>query len=163
MANQISMELHKIRQKCPLYETHGKSVCILSSLLFQVWVQWPKLYFPGSLYNCSKFPQYNTVVWRMPVTRGIKHKCCCVRTVISLSNIGFTWCIETNLFSKIYGKLMANDFLMTPYCVIYSKKKKKVNLGFFMNSSYLVCVKVLILMFLSNTYIFIISCIVTDF
>lgn len=27
MANQISMELHKIRQKCPLYETHGKSVC----------------------------------------------------------------------------------------------------------------------------------------
>ncbi|XP_068698016.1 lysine-specific histone demethylase 1A-like isoform X3 [Montipora foliosa] len=25
MANQISMELHKIRQKCPLYETHGKS------------------------------------------------------------------------------------------------------------------------------------------
>ncbi|KAK2558028.1 Lysine-specific histone demethylase 1A [Acropora cervicornis] len=35
MANQISMELHKIRQKCPLYETHGKSVCILSSLLFQ--------------------------------------------------------------------------------------------------------------------------------
>ena len=26
LANQITMELHKIRQKCPLYETHGKSV-----------------------------------------------------------------------------------------------------------------------------------------
>jgi len=26
LASQISMELHKIRQKCPLYETHGKSV-----------------------------------------------------------------------------------------------------------------------------------------
>lgn len=25
LANQINMELHKIRQKCPLYETHGKS------------------------------------------------------------------------------------------------------------------------------------------
>jgi len=25
LASQISMELHKIRQKCPLYETHGKS------------------------------------------------------------------------------------------------------------------------------------------
>ena len=132
-----------------------------SSLRFQVWVQWPKLYFLGSLYNCSKFSQYNTVAWWMPVTPGLKHKCCCVRTVISLSNIGFTWCIETNLFSKIYGKLMANDFLMTPYFAIYSKKKGKFSI--FMNSSYLVCVKILILMFLSNTYIFIISCIVTDF
>ena len=26
LANQITMDLHKIRQKCPLYETHGKSV-----------------------------------------------------------------------------------------------------------------------------------------
>lgn len=25
LANQITMDLHKIRQKCPLYETHGKS------------------------------------------------------------------------------------------------------------------------------------------
>lgn len=34
MANQISMELHKIRQKCPLYETHGKSVCTWTLFTF---------------------------------------------------------------------------------------------------------------------------------
>lgn len=28
LSDQINMELHKIRQKCPLYETHGKSVWI---------------------------------------------------------------------------------------------------------------------------------------
>lgn len=30
LANQINMDLHKIRQKCPLYETHGKSVGTVS-------------------------------------------------------------------------------------------------------------------------------------
>ena len=31
LSDQINMELHKIRQKCPLYETHGKSVWIAAS------------------------------------------------------------------------------------------------------------------------------------
>jgi len=27
LSKQISMELHKIRQKCPLYESDGQTVC----------------------------------------------------------------------------------------------------------------------------------------
>ena len=27
LGKQISMDLHKIRQKCPLYESNGKAVC----------------------------------------------------------------------------------------------------------------------------------------
>ena len=28
LSKQINMELHKIRQKCPLYESDGQTVCL---------------------------------------------------------------------------------------------------------------------------------------
>lgn len=59
MANQISMELHKIRQKCPLYETHGKSV-------------WTTPYLYLSLES-RHFPQLSWFVFHRTISQLFKN------------------------------------------------------------------------------------------